>query len=337
MFVEEFQKGNIPLAGNYYLKFIDLSDKKKSIVELYHYDILVKRTDISNKIDKKLFIVDAVQQPGLQKMKLAKALSVSRQTIDNYIQIQETFGTENLIHSLKGKKQNRVDDSHSAVSGNKVRKLEEINRKKKEKIMQGDCQLTFDFNGNEQTLKANEQPYSVEHDWKATRYAGVFSYLFPLISEHNWLYLIIGTFGNSFKILFLFILMFCRNIRSVEQIKNIQSEEAGILLGIKKIPGKTKIWNMFYEASHKELSGQVLKEYFNYQIKAGLVGIYTWFIDGHLLPYTGQEKVRYSYNTQRRMPVPGRTNLVTSDNSGRIVSFDIQEGKGDMLECIITT
>jgi hypothetical protein len=28
------------------------------------------------------------------------------------------------------------------------------------------------------------------------------------------------------------------------------------------------------------------------------------------LPYTGKEKVHYSYNTQRRMPVPGRTSQV---------------------------
>ena len=30
------------------------------------------------------------------------------------------------------------------------------------------------------------------------------------------------------------------------------------------------------------------------------------------------------------MPMPGRTNLVTCDGSGRIVDFDIQEGKGDL-------
>jgi len=29
-----------------------------------------------------------------------------------------------------------------------------------------------------------------------------------------------------------------------------------------------------------------------------------WFTDGHLLPYTGKEKVHYSYNTQRRRRFP---------------------------------
>ena len=60
-----------------------------------------------------------------------------------------------------------------------------------------------------------------------------------------------------------------------------------------------------------------------------------WFTDGHLLPYAGQEKVHYSYNTQRRMPMPGRTNQVTCDASGRIVDFEIQEGKGEMKQWIL--
>lgn len=33
---------------------------------------------------------------------------------------------------------------------------------------------------------------------------------------------------------------------------------------------------------------------------------------------------------KRGMPVPGRTNIVTCDGSGRVVDFEIQEGKGDL-------
>ncbi|MCP4419967.1 MAG: hypothetical protein GY805_25425, partial [Chloroflexi bacterium] len=71
-------------------------------------------------------------------------------------------------------------------------------------------------------------------------------------------------------------------------------------------------------------------------MRAGLVGMWLWFTDGHLLPYTGKEKVHSGYNTQRRMPVAGRTNLVTSDSSGRIVDFEIQEGKGDLRSYIVS-
>jgi hypothetical protein len=44
-----------------------------------------------------------------------------------------------------------------------------------------------------------------------------------------------------------------------------------------------------------------------------------WFTDGHLLPYTGQDKVHAAWSTQRRLPMPGQTHLVTCDDQGRVV------------------
>ena len=54
------------------------------------------------------------------------------------------------------------------------------------------------------------------------------------------------------------------------------------------------------------------------------------------MPYTGNRKLHAGYNTQRHMPVAGRTNLVTSYSSGRIVDFAIQEGKGDLRGYILS-
>ena len=59
------------------------------------------------------------------------------------------------------------------------------------------------------------------------------------------------------------------------------------------------------------------------------------YIMPHLLPYTGAHKVHASYHTQRRMPTPGQTSLVTCDGRGRIVCFEIQEGKGDLRARIL--
>lgn len=66
----------------------------------------------------------------------------------------------------------------------------------------------------------------------------------------------------------------------------------------------------------------------SHQIRSGLVGLWLWFYDGHLLPYSGKYQVRSAYNTQQRMPVPGRITMVACDSSGWIVDFEIQEGKG---------
>jgi hypothetical protein len=145
-----------------------------------------------------------------------------------------------------------------------------------------------------------------------------------------------GYFGCSYKIFMIFLLMTAQEISSIEQVKNVRSREAGKLLGIKRLASKPKIWECFYSASNKGLSFPVLSDYFRYQIKAGLVGLYLWFTDGHLLPYTGKEPFHYSYNTQRGIAVPGRTNMVTCDSRGRIIDFEIQEGKGDMKAYIIS-
>ena len=43
-----------------------------------------------------------------------------------------------------------------------------------------------------------------------------------------------------------------------------------------------------------------------------------------------------AFNTQRGMMVPGRNNIVACDSSGRVVDFEIQEGKGDIRSYLIS-
>ncbi|MCI5180874.1 MAG: hypothetical protein D3911_16455, partial [Candidatus Electrothrix sp. AW3_4] len=128
----------------------------------------------------------------------------------------------------------------------------------------------------------------------------------------------------------IFILMVARNIRSLEQLKNIRKREAGLILGLGRIPSKPKVWEWFYRAAHLKVGQKVLDDFFRYQIRAGLVSCYFLFTDGHLLPYSGKSKMHCGFSTQRSTPLPGQTNIVTCDLSGRIVDFNIQEGLGDL-------
>ena len=178
--------------------------------------------------------------------------------------------------------------------------------------------------------EAGKDLFDEEHDWHSTRFAGVFCYLISLISEWKWLHLVLGYFGKSHQIFSVFLLMAARNIRSIEQLKNQHRREAGLILGLGSLPSRTEIWKWFYNASRLKCSSFLLFDYFRYQIRMGLVSLYSWFTDGHLLPYTGWEKLHKAFNTQRKMPVPGQTNLVTCDDTGRVVDFEIQEGKGDL-------
>ncbi|MBF0121680.1 MAG: hypothetical protein HQK79_22845 [Desulfobacterales bacterium] len=59
------------------------------------------------------------------------------------------------------------------------------------------------------------------------------------------------------------------------------------------------------------------------------------YIDGHFIPYYGNEKVRPGYYTQRDEMMPGQTEMFVHDSHGRIVYFEIQEGKGDLKEMML--
>jgi hypothetical protein len=326
------QDENIKHIGHrLYLKFTDATAQK---VALYHNETLIKIIELSDRVAKKLLVVEAVEM-GAEKKALAAALGITRQTVHNYIEIKKHFGLEGLIHNYspsrsKSLREQRRQHSNRRSTGNKARQVEQIRKQKRET---GDSQLELPISVE---ISADDQPFSEEHGWKATRYAGVFTYLIPLITENKWLQLVMGYCGSGYKLFMVFILMAACNIRSIEQLKNLRRREAGLVLGIKSVPHKLRARRWLHEVSEKIISADLLKAFFRHQLRAGLVGMWLWFTDGHLLPYTGREKVHSGYNTQRRMPVAGRTNLVTSDISGRIVDFEIQEGKGDLRGYIVS-
>jgi len=315
-------------------------NRVKQTATLYRKGTYIKKVDLSDNVATKLLVVETVEL-GAKKSKLALVLNISRQTIHNYVEIKKHFGLTGLIHGnmslvQPGQREPRNKPSPGLVSGNKAQLVAKIRQQASDGREQRRSSLTssFSYNGKEQSVENSEQPFVEEHDWEATRYAGVFSYLIPLVTEWKWLQLVMGYFGAGYKIFMIFLLMAARNIRSIEQLKNVRVREAGAVLGIKRIPSRPTVWQWFYSVAKQKLSELLKKDYFRYQIRAGLVSLWLWFTDGHLLPYTGKKKVRWAYNTQRRMPFPGQTNMVTCDVSGRVVDFEIQEGRGDLRNYI---
>ena len=314
-----------------HLKFKNDSETQ---VTLYHNDILIRTADLSDKVAKRLFVVEAIEL-GATKIRLADALNISRQTIHNYLEIKKHFGLEGLIRNytpVRGAtlRQNREAHADEGLKGNKARQLEQMRRDEKERL---DTQAELPF-GN-RTLDRKDQPFSEKHDWEATRYAGIFTYLITLIHLNDWMQMTSSFLGNKYKLLLTFVLMITKNIRSIEQLKNLRGREGGLILGIRNLPGKTKARIWLYSACKLETAHQMLSHFRLKQIRCGIVGTWMWFIDGHLLPYTGKSKVHQAFNTQRGMMVPGRNNIVACDSSGRVVDFEIQEGKGDIRKHLI--
>ena len=306
--------------------------------------IVIKRCKLADKTAKKLLVVEALEH-GAMKSRLASALQMSRQTIDNYQGTVKHFGLDGLVKGYDPSFSKSVSvqrEKHAQhnkrIPGNRARQLEQIRREKRQaREEQKHEQSVFKFGYEDSAIlvEAENQPFSEQHDWEPSRYAGVATYLIALITEWKWLQLVMGYFGSAFKIFMVFVLMAGRNIRSIENLKNVRHREAGIVLGLGQLASKPKLWQWFYSVSDKGRSISLLADYFRYQICSGLVGLQFWFSDGHLLPYTGKQPVHYSYNTQRRMPVPGQTSMVTCDQHGRIVGFEIHEGKGNLKQYIL--
>ena len=75
---------------------LEFGERYPQSVLLFVQDIMIRKVDLSDRIGKKVFILEAVEL-GAQKSRLAKALNISRQTIDNYQGIMKQFGLEGLV------------------------------------------------------------------------------------------------------------------------------------------------------------------------------------------------------------------------------------------------
>ena len=334
----------VSLGKNFVLQF---SDPEKSHCTLLHQGKPIKVVNLKDKVAKKMLVIEAVELNVIQT-RLACALGISRQTIHNYRETHKYFGLEGLVHGYnpevsKNLAEQRRIHAQERAQGNKSKQVAEFRAREREAEqaerarVQARLNFSYGEKGRIREVPAEQQPFAQNHEWEATRYAGLFVYWISLIGQWNWLDLVMGHFGKAWRIFAVFLLMSGRNLRSLEQLKHVRKREAGRLLGLGKLPAHTTLAQWFHEAARMGIARTLLDDYFRHQIRTGLVAGWLWFCDGHLLPYTGKAKVHYSYHTQRRMPVPGRTSQVICDQSGRIVDFVIEEGKGEMKARILET
>ncbi len=311
-----------------------LDSGKRAI--LFRGSVQIRDVDLTDKVAYRIFLVEAIES-GAMRIRLAEAFNVSRQTLHNYQECRKHFGMEGLVHNYGSRKTSRKTarskHAEKLPQGDTNRKLMEIRKREKENARKDQIPID-EFIGTE-TVEEQDQIFEVEHDWQDSRYAGVSLYIAVLLKNWRWMEFIQGFFGRHFKIFFVFLPMAARNIRSMEQLKNIRSGEAARVLGLRRFPHPKSAREWFYSAAVMKRSSRLLHRFFLFQIRQGLVNLWAMFTDGHLLPYTGKDKVHYGYNTQRQRPMPGQTNQVSCDIDGRIVDFNIEEGKGDLKRRIV--
>ena len=73
--------------------------RDRNHVTLYKFGSLLKRVDISKAINRRLLIVELVNDLGARPSKVAEALKISRQTVYNNLDTYKYYGADGLLHS----------------------------------------------------------------------------------------------------------------------------------------------------------------------------------------------------------------------------------------------
>ncbi|MCP4206328.1 MAG: hypothetical protein GY767_04680, partial [Shimia sp.] len=191
---------------------LELNNEFKGKARLYRGGVLIKSVDLADKVAKKLFIIETIEL-GAIKSRLAAALDLSRQTLHNYLEIHEHFGVEGLIHGYRmadGKdlEKQRALHAHQRMEGNKAQQVAAIRAaEKKQNAFQASLNFSFGENAPLQKVAREAQPFNEEHEWEASRYAGVFVYWPTRIARWHWPELVMGHFGAGWRIFAVFLLM----------------------------------------------------------------------------------------------------------------------------------
>lgn len=319
-------QGFLPLGNGLMVK------KSNDFVEVWRNGGFLFRTELDPREKSpefRMIIIELFKNFAAHKTKLASVFSLSRQTIENWIASFDTYGLTGLINSTKN------IGNTNRTKGNKAR-IHEADRRTKKMIGQ---KLQLSIEDIQQTgmqdIADKDQPYKTSLEQPSNRYAGVLAIIILLVSEYKWFNWLIGFFGASYKVFQIFILMCAKNIGSIEQLKNVRLKEAGAIIGITQVPSLPVVWYMFYQTAQKNLSNTLLNSFFIWQVGIGAVSRRFWFTDGHVLPYTGKEKMHKIFNTKKRQPEPGCVNFVTCDIEGKIVDFEINEGGTNLRPHII--
>ena len=306
---------------------------------LYLKSQIHSRITLKTKYDKRIWICQFVVENQLVKSKMAGAFNIDEKTLRMWLSVYEEEGAEGLRNCTKtgvGRRTseaNRPDVPLSERSKNYNKKKQEQAKLSadalEEKFTHQNLLLNF-----EAADEVESDLYSGEYQWGDNRYGGSFLYLAMI--EHNYkaLRLFHWFMGDNAMVMVLFIVMQVMELPSIESLKTEYKTELGRILGIKQLYSFPVLWKKIHETVDMKVSKSLRLMLFKTQITNGLVSLWYLFIDGHFVPYTGKSKVHKNFHTQSREMHPGQNEIYIHDHNGKIVYFDIQEGKGDMFGVI---
>jgi transposase-like protein len=304
----------------------------KNIVHLYKNGSFVKVQKLFPAVERRLFVVDLVDRQGATMTKLASSLGITRQSIKNWVDIYQKHGSTGLVNNTK----DSWKKNPKRFTGNKVLDLQQERKEARQELKKQE--LTINFEPEAQVEEKHCGPanalYSEEFDYQENRYGGSMLYLSMIIGDLGFLKHLSSLIGSYLWVPLMFVMMHVNKIFSTEQLKIVYRKEFGQILGLKTLPHLSKVREEIWGLVDLKQATEGVTKFIKLQIIKGAVSIWRIFLDGHLVPYSGKEKVHKAHSTQRDMMMPGQSEFFAHDSSGNIVYFDIQEGKGDIVESL---
>ena len=305
---------------------------EENTIHIYKDGSPFKEYEFKDSVDKRLFVIDIVERHGVIRTRLANSLGISRQSINNWVDIYRKHGSSGLINNSK----DSYKKNPYRFTGNKARDLEQERREEKQKLEEQKLSINFDpaLEVEEKYCGPARSLYNEEFDYKENRYAGSLLYLGMAHKSLNFLNQLSAIVGHYLYLPVMFLMMHVNKIGSVEQFKTAYKKEFGEIIGIKQLWNLDEIRQDIGELIETKKALHAKTKLIKIQIFKGIVSLWRVFLDGHFVPYSGKEKVHKGYSTQRDLMMPGRTEFFAHDSSSNIVYFDIQEGKGDIHESL---
>jgi transposase len=123
----------IKIGNDYSLKVLN-----NNHIQIYRYGILERDVVIKQQLDRRELVVDLVRKCGASPTRVAEALSISRQSIFNWLPAYDKKGIQGLINNSKDSWK-----KNPKVFGNKARQEEEERKSKKEESQKHVLAINF--------------------------------------------------------------------------------------------------------------------------------------------------------------------------------------------------
>lgn len=299
-------------------------------IEIFSYNKFIEKKSIKTNFDKRLAVVQLVNNYDAIKSRIADVFGISRQSINNWLDNFEKSGPLGLINNTK----DSWKTNPHRFTGNKNRQLEQDRLVEKELKDEQKMKQEPTINFEETPTAAvpiKSELYTDDYCFEDNRYAGGMLIMGMLEHLYGFHDITAQYYEEHLSFLFLFVGMHIFQVDSIEQLKVIHKPEFGRIIGRKKLPSLPYIWTEVHKGVDMNKSANIQDAIFNYQALHGLVALDYLSLDGHFIPYYGNEKTHKGYFTQRDLMMKGQTQMFLHDASGRIVYFDTQEGKGDIV------